>query len=409
MLALLFVAAISDIAWQMPAAPNATHSQREFEAVALSWSAPADGDVVVRVRASADGLKWSDWVGLTIDEDLTDRTEGRYFTSIAHFGESMRYLQSSRSNVTITFFAPPRITRALDEPTGFRFGLLRIRSRTDWGCPDRQGAPLWPPAYTTVTHAVVHHTAGANNLPDWDAEMRNIWYFHSFSRGWGDIGYNYLIDPNGVVYEGRAGGERAIAAHFSCRNTNTVGVAMLGTFIDGIPTEAARESLRKLLAELIWRNQIEPAVMAYHPPTALLLPTVLGHRDGNLSPNVCSTTVCPGNALYALLPALRSELEACDHVQIGVHPSSTTIPPGGSTTLSVKAHGSSPFMYQWYLGSSGDTSTPLEGGTEPALSVSPSVPTSYWVRISNFCGEVDSGTVVVAVGPTGRRRAIRPQ
>ena len=128
----------------------------------------------------------------------------------------------------------------------------------EWGCPEGESSPQWTPQYTKVTHAVVHHTAGANSVPDWDAEVRSIWHLHTFDNGWGDIGYNYLIDPNGVIYEGRAGGDGAIGAHFSCRNTNTVGIALLGTYIDVMPTSAALASLENLLAELCQKNAIVP-------------------------------------------------------------------------------------------------------------------------------------------------------
>src|SRR5436190_969637 len=91
------------------------------------------------------------------------------------------------------------------------------------------------------------------------ARFRTVWR-------WG-IWYNFLIAPNGVIYEGRAGGAGAIGAHFSCRNTNTVGVALLGTYITALPTTAALESLKQLLAELCARNQIDPTAFALHVPS----------------------------------------------------------------------------------------------------------------------------------------------
>jgi hypothetical protein len=177
----------------------------------------------------------------------------------------------------------------------------------DWGCPDGE-ASRWTPAYSTVTHAVVHHTAGANSVTNWDAELRNIWYLHTVTNGWGDIGYNYLIDPDGVIYEGRAGGDGVIGAHFSCRNTNTVGVALLGTYVITTPTPAALDSLKRLLGDLCQKNQMTPTAIVYHSPTGLNLPTILGHRDGNPSTTTCSKTECPGDALYALIPSIRAEL-----------------------------------------------------------------------------------------------------
>ncbi|HEV8658369.1 MAG TPA: N-acetylmuramoyl-L-alanine amidase, partial [Thermoanaerobaculia bacterium] len=185
---------------------------------------------------------------------------------------------------------------------------LKIRTRVEWQCPDGEGSPRWTPAYTTVTHAVVHHTAGSNALPDWENEVRNIWYYHTFTNAWGDIGYNFLIDPNGVIYEGRAGGAGAIGAHFSCRNSNTVGVGLLGTFTAERPTDAALSSLKTLLAEITAKNSIDPTAIVHHPSSGLDLPTILGHRDGNVPGATCTITECPGYVLYSFLPLLRSEL-----------------------------------------------------------------------------------------------------
>ncbi|MEO6260304.1 MAG: peptidoglycan recognition family protein [Thermoanaerobaculia bacterium] len=250
---------------------------------------------------------------MSADDDLTDRSAGRYLTAITHFGGPRRHLEISGNRpferLNVTMFPPPQPRRRVASRS-VAIGPLTARSRNDWGCPDGDAAPLWKPAYTTVTHAVVHHTAGSNSLLDWEAEVRNIWYFHTFGNAWGDIGYNYLIDPNGVIYEGRAGGPGAIGAHFSCRNTNTVGVALLGTFTSGLPTAAALDSLKSLLAALCARNSIDPAAFAYHAPSALNVPTIIGHREGNGSSLTCTRTECPGNALYAMLPAIRSDVAA---------------------------------------------------------------------------------------------------
>lgn len=294
----------SAIAWQVHQGPQTAatiDAGNAFEAVGVSWSSASP--VPVRVRVSNDGTAWSEWTTLAIDGDLTDATEGRYFSAITHFDVSCRFLEYSFrdpvARLTLTFFPSPQARLAA--------GAAGFRSRTDWGCPDGEGSP-WTPVYTTVTHAVVHHTAGSNTLIDWETEVRNIWYYHTFTNGWGDIGYNYLIDPNGIVYEGRAGGDGAIGAHFSCRNSNTAGIALLGTFSGVSPTDAALESLRGLLAEIAVKHSIDPTAIVLHPSSGLNLPTILGHRDGNVPGATCTITECPGDALYSMLPAMRSEL-----------------------------------------------------------------------------------------------------
>jgi len=266
-------------------------SAKPFDAAALTWQGAAN----VRIRTTGE------WVAPAIDGDITDR----HATAITHFAPatSLEYaFDAPVSNVTVTLFEPSAVRAKFSGP---------VVSRVEWGCPDGESAPLWPPSYSVVTHAVVHHTAGANDLTDWAAEVRNIWYFHTFTNGWGDIGYNYLIDPNGVIYEGRAGGSGAIGAHFSCRNTNTVGIALLGTYSTVAPTNAALASLEKLLADLCRLDAIDPTAMLYHAPSQLMLPTILGHRDGNPSAVTCTHgTECPGDVLYSMLPAIRTDVAA---------------------------------------------------------------------------------------------------
>ncbi|MDQ6803338.1 MAG: peptidoglycan recognition protein family protein [Acidobacteriota bacterium] len=313
MLPLFFAAALA-LPWNVPVGANPQRvvgATQPFEAAAISWNADSEGRV--RVRVSDDGREWSEWIPLTVDDDSSDPSAGRYVTAIAHFGSVKHFVEyaidGDVDRATVTMFppAPPPSQRRI-AVNNFSFGTLTIRARTDWGCPDGESSPMWAPQHTLVTHAVVHHTAGANMVADWDNEMRNIWYLHTFTNGWGDIGYNFLIDPNGVVYEGRAGGEGIIGAHFSCRNSNTVGVALLGTFTSTPPTDAALASLKNLLTELSRRNGIDPTAIVHHPSSGLNLPTILGHRDGNVPGATCTVTECPGNVLYSMLPAIRSEL-----------------------------------------------------------------------------------------------------
>jgi hypothetical protein len=69
--------------------------------------------------------------------------------------------------------------------------------------------------YHPVSHLIVHHTVSNNSSSDWPAVVRAIWNFHTYGRGWGDIGYNYLVDPNGVIYEGHNGGDNVVGTHAS--------------------------------------------------------------------------------------------------------------------------------------------------------------------------------------------------
>lgn len=86
---------------------------------------------------------------------------------------------------------------------------------------------------------------------------------------------------------------------------------------------------------------------------------------------------------------------------ITVQPQSQSIPAGGSAVLTVFATGDAPITYQWYQGTSGDTSNPLVGETGTSTTVSPLVATSYWVRATNAVSTADSSTAVVSIGSTG--------
>jgi hypothetical protein len=180
-----------------------------------------------------------------------------------------------------------------------------IATRTEWECPDGATTTHGSLSYTTVTHLIIHHTAMGVEEPssDWPALVRSIWKFHVLERGWADIGYNYLIDPNGVVYEGRAGGDNVMGAHFSGVNAGTMAVALLGDFTTEAPTGAALNSLKDVLAWKCDQRDLDPEAKSLHDASQFILNTISGHRDGP------KPTECPGEALYRLLPAIRTEVK----------------------------------------------------------------------------------------------------
>jgi hypothetical protein len=89
---------------------------------------------------------------------------------------------------------------------------------------------------------------------------------------------------------------------------------------------------------------------------------------------------------------------ACVAPAISTQPQSVAVPAGTGVTLSVGATGTS-LAYQWFIGTSGVTTTPIGGATSPSVSVTPSTTTTYWVRVSNSCGTVDSASATVTVQP----------
>jgi hypothetical protein len=185
----------------------------------------------------------------------------------------------------------------------------KFMTRTEWGCPWGQtaGPNMADLASTDVTILVVHHSfEPGNNVTDWPAAVRGVWNFHVMSNGWSDIGYNWLIDPNGTIYQGRAWigeNEDTRGAHFCGANTNTMGVCMLGNYSQISAPEPALASLVQLLAYKASARSINPLGQTIHPASNnRLLNTISGHRDG-----ICATE-CPGNLLYPVLPDIRTRV-----------------------------------------------------------------------------------------------------
>ncbi|MDI5965210.1 peptidoglycan recognition protein family protein [Streptantibioticus silvisoli] len=185
-----------------------------------------------------------------------------------------------------------------------------IVSRAGWKADESLRETAF--AYTGTTKAVfVHHTATSNDYACADAPaiVRGIYRYHVRAEGWRDIGYNFLIDKCGRIYEGRAGGvtRAVLGAHTLGFNTDTTGVAVIGTFTKAKPSAAAVRALERLAAWKLGLTGVNAAGRTtltsagsnkYAPGVRVSLNTISGHRDG-------FTTACPGTKLYAQLPAVR--------------------------------------------------------------------------------------------------------
>jgi hypothetical protein len=184
-----------------------------------------------------------------------------------------------------------------------------IIPRLSWGADEsiRRAPPRYAPA---LQLALVHHTAGTNAYtPDESAAIvRGIEIYHVQGNGWDDIGYNFLVDKYGQVFEGRYGGvdKNVIGAHTEGFNTGTVGVSMIGQYDTSQITPAATKALEQLLAWRLDLAHVDPlGTVAYRSGgnprfpagTPVDLRAVSGHRDAYF-------TDCPGNALYAQLPPI---------------------------------------------------------------------------------------------------------
>ncbi|GAA1761258.1 Ig-like domain-containing protein [Kocuria aegyptia] len=291
------------------------------------------------VRLRHDGT-WGPW--LPLGEDGVT-SEGQWASGLVPAGDAQAYqvrgipagAESPRA-VAMNTTDGPRVT--VDQAPGGSAQALnssQCRTRAEWGADeslrhDAAGKEVWAPQFYDAQVTTVHHTATTNNDPDPAATVRALYRYHAIDQGFGDIGYQYLIDESGIVYEGRwsgaastscgaAGGTGAdfaheegtdrmvTGAHVVGWNSGNLGVALLGEFTNhrrfgADPKPAAVSSLKDLLAELALRHDLDPtATVTYTNPvngTQKTVPTIGGHRD-------YEATECPGERLYAQLPTIR--------------------------------------------------------------------------------------------------------
>ncbi|WP_405663270.1 peptidoglycan recognition protein [Streptomyces sp. NBC_01166] len=187
----------------------------------------------------------------------------------------------------------------------------RIVTRKGWGADESLRERTF--AYTsTVKAAFVHHSATGNNYTCAQAPsvLRSIYRYHVKSSGWRDFGYNFAVDKCGNIYEGRAGGvsKAVLGAHTLGFNTNSMGIAVLGTYSSKNPPAAAVTAIAKLTAwklGLFGRNPKGKVTLVsggsgkYKKGAKAKLNVISGHRDG-------FATECPGIRLYNKLGTART-------------------------------------------------------------------------------------------------------
>ena len=192
-------------------------------------------------------------------------------------------------------------------------GMPRVITRAGWGADEsiRSQNPTYDEKLVAAT---VHHTAGANNYSQAEAAgiVRGIYKYHTAVLGWGDIGYNALVDKYGNIYEGRYGGltKNVQGAHAGGFNKGTFGISMMGDYSTAHPTPAMINSVGAMIG---WRMRIaglDPSGKAtltsqgyktakYGAGQQATLPSIFAHRD-------VGDTTCPGAAGYAQMDRIRS-------------------------------------------------------------------------------------------------------
>jgi hypothetical protein len=289
-----------------------------FNLVGLHWRGP--GSVQFRTRSLAG--RWSSWRDAAPEaEDRPDaasderaRTRSWRLGNPWWTGPSDRIAYRFRGSVTkLRAFFVWSPTPGVPARTLQRAGAPAIVPRAGWNADEkiRRSAPSYAPA---IRLALVHHTAGANGYTaaQSPAIVRAIQLYHVKGNGWNDIGYNFLVDRFGTVFEGRYGGieRNVVGAHAEGFNTGSVGAAVLGEYSSLAVAQKARDSLAALLAWRLDVAHVDPATTLsfvsggnarFPAGLPVFLRAVSGHRDTGF-------TDCPGNALYGLLTSLGGQV-----------------------------------------------------------------------------------------------------
>jgi hypothetical protein len=275
----------------------------QFTLVGLHWQGP--GSVRLRARR-ADGT-WSPWYRSVVHEQADPAeggVEGWHLGTPVWTGPSTAIQYELEGRVTrlrAHFVDSP--TRAERRPAATT--TPTIVARADWGA-DESIVRAAPSYASRLQLAIVHHTAGSTpKSPDQSAAIvRAIQVYHVKSNGWNDIGYNFLVDPFGQVFEGRGGGidRNVIGAHALGFNTGSTGVSLLGNFETKTLTDEARAALVGLLAWRLDVGHVDPTAQVRYVSSGVphTLRAVSGHRDVN-------STDCPGGNLYPELDGIAAD------------------------------------------------------------------------------------------------------
>lgn len=345
---------------------------QQFTTLVLQWH--VDGtlaSIQVAVRLLTPN-GWGDWQALSPNEEFADHDDPAnqatstlistdvpatdWQVQLILAPDTTSYVSQIRA-ITMNTQLPNAARRllpsaALSTPNGSKPPIV---ARSTWGDStlagwDQRAAngetidATWLPEAAEIavpTLISVHHTATPNDAlgSDWAARVRSIWRYHTISNNWGDIGYHFLIDPNGVIYSGRLNGVRdngtvIDGAHVFGYNRANIGISLMGTFSDVAPSTASQNALNSLIAWITTTYHITPNTTAYYAYKNVTLNTIVGHRD-------IGSTTCPGGVLYDLLPGIRvtaainNGTPPTDHWIDSVTAKATTIYPDDTAEFTV--------------------------------------------------------------------------
>ncbi|MFL5953994.1 MAG: N-acetylmuramoyl-L-alanine amidase [Gaiellaceae bacterium] len=283
-----------------------------FNMLAVHWA----GRGTVEYRVHRLHGRWAPWVAADADV-APDGGTGRWHDgNLAWTGASDDFRFRTRGGVgavrayelwSRVTTNPVRGVSAAGEPA--------IVTRAGWGA-DEEIVRAKPLLAAADRLAIVHHTAGTNAYTRAQAPaiVRGIEAYHVKANGWNDIGYNFLVDRFGTVYEGRGGGidKNVVGAHAEGFNTGTFGVSLIGNYAHATPPKAQQDALVSLLAWRLDVAHVDPRSTAvytsggnakYRSGRAVTLRAISGHRDTGPSE-------CPGTGAYVILPTITRRVAA---------------------------------------------------------------------------------------------------
>ncbi|MRK02930.1 SpoIID/LytB domain-containing protein [Aeromicrobium sp. S22] len=324
---------------------------RPFSMLGVTWDGGLDEDHTrVEARWRSDGT-WSDWTELHTDpapeEGGRPGTEPQWVGSAD--GAEVRVASTEDAKprgLSLSTIDPEADTTddraataspAVAVTQAAAVAKPSIVSRASWGASGSGGCDN--PVYGKTTRgAVIHHTAGNNTYTKAQSKaiVKATQAYHVKSRNWCDIGYNFLVDKYGQIFEGRAGGTtkpvRAAHSGNDAVNQETMGVSLMGTFSTTAPSAAMKSAVVNLVS---WRfASYKLKAKGTYSLGGKTLNRVAGHR------NVVGTE-CPGNAAYAWLSA-KGGLR--DSVESRLATGSVTTEIGGRTVSGVS---STAFTMSW--------------------------------------------------------------
>jgi hypothetical protein len=289
-----------------PRSLSAVTRPAHFNMLALHWI--GSGSVSYRVHRLHGG--WRPWVAADADA-APDAGTGRWHDGNLDWtgaSDRVQFRHSGDVRRLRAYELWSRVTTAALRRTSSA-GTPAIVPRSGWGANEEivRARPIVAPA---VRLAVVHHTAGSNSYTRAQAAaiVRGIEVYHVEGNGWNDIGYNFLVDRYGTVYEGRGGGieRNVIGAHAQGFNTGTTGVALMGNFSHARPPKAQQDALVALVAWRLDVAHVDPLSTVvytsggnakFRSGKVVTIRAISGHRDTGPSE-------CPGAVAYKLLPGI---------------------------------------------------------------------------------------------------------